>query len=160
MRLEEAEELAWTLMGQHFDYYRLDVWKFKFDNAKTRCGCTHWGTETITLSRNYVKMNEEAMVRDTILHEIAHVLVGPRAGHGPEWQAKAIEVGARPKRCKEAEMPKGRYVGTCEGCNKEFTKHRMGDVDAEYQHNQCKTLGRAYTVRFVDTKQVRTLVAA
>jgi hypothetical protein len=36
-------------------------------------------------------------MEDTILHEIAHALAGPRAGHGPLWKAHAIATGANPK---------------------------------------------------------------
>ena len=36
-------------------------------------------------------------VRDTILHEIAHALVGPGHGHDAVWKAKCVEVGAKPE---------------------------------------------------------------
>jgi hypothetical protein len=32
-------------------------------------------------------------IRQTLLHEIAHALSPPNAGHGPEWQQKAQELG-------------------------------------------------------------------
>ena len=38
-------------------------------------------------------------VTDTILHEIAHALAGPGAGHGPAWKATASRLGATPKSC-------------------------------------------------------------
>lgn len=34
-------------------------------------------------------------IRDTILHEIATVIAGPEAGHGPKWKAVCRRVGAR-----------------------------------------------------------------
>lgn len=34
-------------------------------------------------------------VHETILHEIAHALAGPGAGHGPKWREMARRVGAR-----------------------------------------------------------------
>ena len=37
-------------------------------------------------------------VRDTILHEVAHALVGPGHGHDTVWKATAAQVGARPQR--------------------------------------------------------------
>ena len=38
-----------------------------------------------------------AEIRDTVLHEIAHALVGPEARHGPEWKAIAKRLGATPR---------------------------------------------------------------
>lgn len=38
-------------------------------------------------------------VRDTLLHEVAHVIAGHSAGHGPAWKAACVEVGANPVRC-------------------------------------------------------------
>ena len=54
-------------------------------------------------------------VRDTILHEIAHALVGPGHGHDAVWKRKCREVGARPERCGQADMPEGRWRGFVPG---------------------------------------------
>jgi predicted SprT family Zn-dependent metalloprotease len=70
MRLETAETLARKLMAKH----KLKGWRFSFDNAVSRCGACWNDTNTITLSRHYVALNDLAEVRDTILHEIAHAL--------------------------------------------------------------------------------------
>jgi hypothetical protein len=54
-------------------------------------------------------------VRETILHEIAHALAGPRAGHGPRWRAIAHRIGSTGERCVSAQAPRvaGPWVGTC-----------------------------------------------
>ena len=41
---------------------------------------------------------EEDVVRQTMLHEIAHALVGYEAAHGPVWKRKAAEIGYTGKR--------------------------------------------------------------
>src|SRR4051812_12271673 len=61
---------------------------------------------------------------DTLLHEIAHALVGPGHGHGPAWRRKCREVGARPVRCGPADMPAGRWRARCGGCGRAFDRHR------------------------------------
>ena len=128
MELERAEDLANELMGEHglFDtLFVKDMWAFKFDNAKRRLGCCHYHNKTITLSRYFTKLNDESIIFDTILHEIAHAIVGYSHGHDEVWRAKAIEIGCSGKRtCSESIAPKGKYVAICVGCGKKNYIHR------------------------------------
>jgi hypothetical protein len=39
------------------------------------------------------KIVKRSEILDTILHEIAHALVGHKEAHGPVWVAKAKEIG-------------------------------------------------------------------
>lgn len=74
-------------------------WHFIFSNGKTVIGHCHFFKKEIAFSKHYVNI-EEAEVKDTILHEIAHALAGGRAGHGKEWKRACQIVGANPKRRK------------------------------------------------------------
>jgi predicted SprT family Zn-dependent metalloprotease len=56
-----------------------------------------WHAVKITLSRGLVGCNEESVIRNTILHEIAHAKAGHLAKHGPLWKLAAISVGAKPE---------------------------------------------------------------
>ena len=96
MNLYAARALALTLMRQH----GLDSggWTFRFDHARRRFGSCRNQRRLITLSRPLTFLNDEAQVRDTILHEIAHALT-PGDGHGELWKRKCLEIGAEPKRC-------------------------------------------------------------
>jgi predicted SprT family Zn-dependent metalloprotease len=124
--LTRAKELAHRLMAQH----GLTDWAFAFNTNKRRAGACRYPFAGrpghIELSRHYVLRNPEDEVRDTILHEIAHALVGPGHGHDEVWKARCVEVGARPERCygEEVEMPKGRWRATCGGCGREHDRHR------------------------------------
>lgn len=124
MHLEDAENLALTLMEEHGIG---NTWSFAFDGAKRRCGVCQHGPKKITLSRHFVQRNTEAKVRDVVLHEIAHALVGGRAGHGARWQMQAMRIGARPERCiANVDMPEGNIKGVCApGCTARHTRHRM-----------------------------------
>ncbi len=117
-----AAKLAIELMELHG---LRPAWNFVWDQAKRRAGCCRYRSKEIGLTLVYVKLNPEREVRDTILHEIAHALVGPGHSHGPVWKAMCIRVGARPIRCYSTEvvMPKGKYRATCGGCEKPFYKH-------------------------------------
>lgn len=56
--------------------------------------------EEIRLSKYLVEIPREQVI-DVILHEIAHVIAGHEAGHGPKWKAACIKVGANPRRLYE-----------------------------------------------------------
>jgi SprT-like family len=50
----------------------------------------------IQLSQSYVNRANSHAIRETILHEIAHVLVPDDRRHGSRWQATARRIGADP----------------------------------------------------------------
>lgn len=121
MRIEEAEVMARRLMDEH----GLTDWTFGFDRAKTRAGQCRYGRKAISLSRPLTARHDEAEVRDTVLHEIAHALAGPRAGHGPRWRAKALAIGCSGSRCSSPDAPRveGDWRGVCPSGH-ETTAHR------------------------------------
>lgn len=143
MDILEAGKKAIRLMGQHGLIKA--GWDFRFNNNVTRGGvCYHpfrGAPGRIELSRHYCKKNSEEDVIDTILHEIAHALVGPYHGHNRVWKMKCVEIGARPRRClaDHAEMPKGRWRATCKECKKEYDKHRKPKRLTGWH---CKECGR------------------
>ena len=125
MELQHAESLAKTLMIKHNVLQR--GWKFQFDNAKRRFGICKYRSKTIGLSRDLTLLNKLEEVQDTILHEIAHALVGPNHGHNVVWKEKAYEIGCRPVRCysnSNVNTPEAKYEAKCVGCGKTHKKHR------------------------------------
>jgi predicted SprT family Zn-dependent metalloprotease len=124
-----------AILAKHLANHLLNVhgltqkgWKFNFDSAKKRFGVCCHGPKTIGLSLPLTKLNTEEQVKDTILHEIAHALVGPQHGHDNVWKRKCIEIGAKPERCyssSEVTQPKMKYVATCGACGKVYQKARM-----------------------------------
>jgi len=137
MDLETAGDLARDLMDDH----GLGSWGFGFDNAKRRCGNCHFGKWRITLSRYYVSMNNEAEVRDTILHEIAHAMAGADAGHGLVWQKVARSIGAKPQRCADASvsMPKPPWKIVCASGHTLGTRHRRRRDMKFHVCGRCRT---------------------
>lgn len=119
---DAARALALRLLHDH----GLVGWRFRYDHARRRLGCCHYGSRTISLSRPLVLLNGEAVVRDTLLHEIAHALT-PGAGHGPAWRRQAAALGAAPRRCADAgevRMPPAPYVLVCDGCGARLPRYR------------------------------------
>ncbi len=135
MDLDKAGDLARDLMDEH----GLALWSFAFDNAKRRCGACHSGKRKITLSRYYVSMNSAPEVEDTIRHEIAHALAGAKAGHGPQWQAVARRIGAKPQRCADSsvEMPKAPWKIVCATGHVVGLRHRRSRNMTHYACRLC-----------------------
>nr|WP_205864412.1 SprT-like domain-containing protein [Planosporangium mesophilum] len=93
----------------------LTGWRLVFDNAKTRAGVCRSDRKEIGLSRVLTRLYSQAEVTDTVLHEIAHALVGTRHGHDKIWRATALRIGCSGTRCVPEESPKveGAWVGMC-----------------------------------------------
>ncbi len=119
-RRSEARSLALDLMARH----QLQGWSFAFNKQKRTLGLCRYASKTIELSVFFVDRNSLEEIRDTVLHEIAHALVGPGHGHDEVWKARAAEIGARPQRCGQADMPAGRWRAHCGGCGQDFSRHR------------------------------------
>ncbi len=125
MDLEEARELALELMKKHGLEYRF---RFEFDNAKRRFGHCSYYPRFITLSKHLVLLNDYETVKNVILHEIAHALVGPGKGHNWVWKKKALEIGCDGERCYSREntnIVKGKIEAICQKCGYVYTRHRM-----------------------------------
>jgi predicted SprT family Zn-dependent metalloprotease len=123
MKLEDAEKMAKHLMQVH----RVPrEWSFVFDRSKVRFGKCDYRRRQISLSRHLVELNTEDEVRDTILHEIAHVLAPRGAGHGPVWRALAISIGCNGQRCygREVVRPAPKFRGICPSCRHVIYRHR------------------------------------
>jgi len=137
-----ALELATELMAEH----GLSGWRIRLDHARRRAGLCDFSAKVISLSRHYVRHAEPDHIRDTILHEIAHALVGPRHGHDAVWRRKAREIGCTATRCHNLSFSEARWVMRCpNGCfSVERHRRKSGLVCAK-----CRT-----SVEFVGAEDV------
>jgi predicted SprT family Zn-dependent metalloprotease len=117
----EAKDLAIELMREH----GLTGWSFALDHAFRRFGSCDFRRKRITLSRKLVALSDEAQVRNTILHEIAHALT-PGQAHNEIWRAKSLEIGSDGKRCygNEVSSPPPKYRLFCPSCDIEVFRYR------------------------------------
>lgn len=104
----------------------LHGWKVRIGSAVRQLGSCNSGTRTITISHPMAEANPMAEVMDTILHEIAHALAGPGAGHGPAWRSMARTIGAKPNRVASSSTvaPPKTLRGVCPNCSKTYLRHR------------------------------------
>jgi predicted SprT family Zn-dependent metalloprotease len=126
MDLYKAQQLAVNLMDKHNLFEK--GWRFSFDTARRRFGCCNYSYKQITLSKALVLVNDEARVKNTILHEIAHAIVGRGHGHNNVWKRKAIEIGCDGKRCYTTQntiVPEAKYIAVCGTCGHKHKKHRL-----------------------------------
>jgi len=87
--LHRVRHWAEALIAAHLD----PSWTFAFDNAKRRAGLCDYTHKRISVSRYLAARYDDDTNHQTLLHEVAHALAGPRAGHGARWKAVARELG-------------------------------------------------------------------
>jgi predicted SprT family Zn-dependent metalloprotease len=128
MELDRARQLGEELIDQHLNCRRgQGTWTLVFDHAKRRLGQCDYQVREIHLSKPLVLANEEHIIRNTILHEIAHALAGCAVGHGPEWKRVCVAIGALPVRCRplgDITMPTAPYAMECPSCGSEYPRYR------------------------------------
>lgn len=121
MDLSAAYAMGRTLLDEH----GLTDWTLQFDRAKTRAGVCRGARRQIGLSAPLTRLHPEEEVRETLLHEIAHALVGPAHHHDAMWQRKVAEIGGSPRRCVGADVPRpaATWLGVC-AAGHEVERHR------------------------------------
>lgn len=88
--LARVRQWADALIALHLDPA---VWRFAFDNAKTRAGLCDYGKHRITVSRHLAGRYDDDEIHQVLLHEVAHAIAGSKAGHGPRWRTVAGDLG-------------------------------------------------------------------
>lgn len=105
---------------------QLAGWKIRVSCRMSRTlGLCRYRTRTIQLSLAHLQLNDAEKVRETVLHELAHALVGPGHGHDKVWRTMARRIGANPARCDhDANMPPGNWIAVCHSCGLQFNRYR------------------------------------
>jgi len=137
MELQKAKNLAEELMEKHG--LIKNYWTFQFNNRKRSFGVCSYLKKTIYLSSSATELNDEAQVRDIILHEIAHALSPLGAGHGYIWRLKCMEIGCKPQRLCPADVKIAdkQWLGTCPKCDRKISRYKRtrvscGRCDSKY----------------------------
>lgn len=127
MELKAASKMVQEMMAQH----GLAGWAYKLDGAARRFGQCNYRTRTIGQSAKIVLLNDEHHVRMNALHEIAHALAGPKAGHGPEWRRIARSIGHSGARLYDPQVvktPPMKYRASCHSCFMAHTSRKRSRV--------------------------------
>ena len=132
---KEVEELANQLIKRYCGTIRCS---FKWNNKKKCVGqcfnrkyhgvpemdytiifLSYWG--------NVIKRQPIEEIKDTLLHEIAHALVGNHHKHNEIWRQKALEIGCSGEIYRKVEfLPP--LLATCPKCGLKFHRFRKSDI--------------------------------
>src|SRR6185295_12683365 len=98
MTRKEATDYA----RERLNEFNLQDWKLKLvsyaQGKSVFLGKCDYKNKTIFLNAHHIDIHPEIEVKDTINHEIAHILC-PYCGHNSQWRAKAIELGSTGQAC-------------------------------------------------------------
>lgn len=90
--LAEVRAMADWLIELHLGQEK-ERWTFNFDYARKRGGLCNHGTRVISMSRYLCEIWDLEHARQTMLHEIAHALVGRDHQHSRHWLDVARSIG-------------------------------------------------------------------
>ncbi len=104
-------------------------WVARLDDSRSRAGACNFRDKVISLSRLYVRAASTGELDDTILHEIAHALVGPQHHHDAVWRAQARAIGCSGDRCHSLKFSPPRWMAACvAGCFTRPAQRRRRNV--------------------------------
>lgn len=105
------------------------------------------GTEAIHIEIHKCVFVDPQQMRDTLAHEIAHVIAGIDAGHGPAWKRAARSLGHSGERCAtahaaqavgiERQRKRRKVVAFCDRCGHEVIRAKRLPRNKAYSHPGC-----------------------
>ena len=123
--LADVERLADDLLARHKAGSGLGAeWGFGFDLSTARAGVCRYDVKRIDLSVSFCHRATRAEIEDTLLHEIAHAIVGHRHHHDAVWRAAARAIGCTAERCHDVKHTPARWLGEC-GCGQQWRRQRL-----------------------------------
>ena len=137
-----AAELALTEALEKFpmSYVPFIEWR----RYSVTAGMAHYKDGMITLS--VIVLKDPAHVRETVLHEYAHLLAFDRhgrkgSGHGQHWRKAMQDLGLEPKVHHHYEVVRNQsrqvVVYKCKKCGEKFSRRRQMTRSKRYFHRQC-----------------------
>lgn len=150
--LDRVRVWADALIAMHLD----GSWTFGFDNAKRRAGQCDYTNRRITVSRYLAARHDDDENHQTLLHEVAHALAGPRAGHGRDWLRVAQGLGyvGGATHHGETAVELAPWVGRCPAGHLAY-RHRRPTRSAS-----CRSCAPRYDERYVFEWVKRDITAA
>lgn len=150
--LQRVRIWAEALVSLHLDA----SWSFAFDNAKRRAGLCDYTRQRISVSRYLAARYDDDTNHQTLLHEVAHALAGPDAGHGPRWKKIARELGyvGGTTHHGETAVELAPWVGVCPSGHVAY-RHRRAT-----RPTSCAKCAARFDPRFVFTWTRREITSA
>lgn len=139
--LDRVRRWAEALIALHLDPR---VWSFGFDHARTRAGLCDYRAKRISVSRHLAARYDDDEIHQVLLHEVAHALAGPAAGHGPGWKKIGVELGYEGKRLHGGAIADdlATWIGTCPNGHVHYRYRKPTRVQS------CAKCSRTFDTRF------------
>lgn len=150
-RIIKLHRLAFEVLGkleEDFPEYeeQLSKVRFEWSGKMTRAAGNARSTGLIRFSAQIWSIGENHFdaFRNTVLHEIAHIIAGARHGHDDVWKRIAMNIGCTGERCHQLEVPKSkpRQEWPCSVCAetmllgpRQINKAKRG---YSYRHGSCQ----------------------
>lgn len=124
-------------------------WQFGTNNSKSNLGQCNYNRRTVEISRHFLGAVPVTDMWNTVLHEIAHAIAGPNAGHGHLWKRVHTALGGTAEataslnaEAREKVQARAKWQGVCPA-NPEhtFARHRL---TASVRTSACPRHGREY----------------
>lgn len=147
MQPTELLSLGYSLLQHH----NLSEWSFKLDRSKSRAGLCNYTRRTISVS-HLLAHQDEASIRNVILHEIAHALVGPSHQHDAVWRDKAIAIGSDGNRCHTLQLCIAPYRVACSCGKVDFCRFRLTNKLYQTKCRHCQSTLSIYVVQNTEDK--------
>lgn len=125
MTKAEVRKLAEDLMEKH-GLLKSEGWKFDFSKTYRSLGRCSSKRKEIHISEKWLSVLSYEDVYETLVHEIAHGIVGTDQGHNEVWKAKCRELGISDERLYKNYNQKAphKFVGVCPNCKSKLFRHR------------------------------------
>lgn len=139
--------------GKLFEVFA--AYRMVSNNVTTRTGQIDYRKKTIELHEELLRPGREANRDHTLLHEVAHLIIGlvyPESmkrhstikSHGVEWKAVMRHMGCRPDTCgkhdfmADVRKAKAKLMYACKRCEHEFpAMRRKKHAPDLYKHKGC-----------------------
>lgn len=90
----------------YLEFYNLSDWTVALLPADSKAnGRCVYRSKQILISRSLIEHNNFQRINSTVLHEIAHALVGANHGHDSVWRAKSAEIGGSTSATNNSKTP-------------------------------------------------------
>ena len=138
--LHQADRLIQDLMVRQKVYHGLaDEWSATFDLAAGRAAICYFKEKLICLAVSYCMTAPEDELIDTVLHEVAHALVGPQHNHDRVWKLAARRIGCTAERCTAVTHTAGKWIGRCQCARPILRKRLTRSIRTTGRCAVCKT---------------------
>jgi predicted SprT family Zn-dependent metalloprotease len=141
-----------------FERHGLSGWRIEVSaRLKRTLGLCDYSRRSIRVNAYYAENNSEAVVLNTLRHEVAHALT-PGHGHDSTWVAAAVRLGCRtePPCDRDILLPAGRFQAVCPSCRRTYHKHRLRAAQSGRYY--CRSCGKERGVlAFAESRALLTL---